>query len=53
MMDVENIVLGDETPEVDAAEQHLAVDVDDETGLDTAYIEAISERDANQADLID
>jgi hypothetical protein len=35
MMDVESIVLADETPEVDAAEQRLAVAVEDESGLDT------------------
>jgi hypothetical protein len=35
MMDVESIDLADKTPEVDAAEQRLAVAVEDESGLDT------------------
>jgi len=35
MMDVDSIDLADETPEVDAAEQRLAVAVEDESGLDT------------------
>jgi hypothetical protein len=35
MMDVESIDLADETPEVDAAEQRLAVAGEDESGLDT------------------
>jgi hypothetical protein len=35
MMDVESIDLADETPGVDAAEQRLAVAVEDESGLDT------------------
>ena len=35
MMDVESIDLADETPEVDAAEQRLAVAVEDESGLET------------------
>jgi hypothetical protein len=53
MMDIENIVLPDETPEADAMEQRLAVDVHNNTGLDTTYVDAISDRDANPADLID
>lgn len=35
MMNVESIDLADETPEVDAAKQRLAVAVEDESGLDT------------------
>jgi hypothetical protein len=35
MMDVESIDLADETPEVDAAKQRLAVAVEDESGLET------------------
>jgi hypothetical protein len=35
MMDVESIDLADETPEVDAAKQRLAVAVEDESRLDT------------------
>jgi hypothetical protein len=53
MTDVENMLLADETPEADAAEQRLAVDVDDETSLDSSYLDAISERACNQADLLD
>ena len=34
-------------------EQRLAVDVHNDTGLDTTYVDAISDRDANPADLID
>ncbi|MBV8181537.1 MAG: hypothetical protein JOY55_18125 [Mycobacterium sp.] len=52
-MDVENIVLADETPEADAIEQHLAVEVDNETGPDSTHLGAIGDRDANYADLID
>jgi hypothetical protein len=42
MMDIENIVLPDETPEADAMEQRLAVDVHNDTGPDTTYVDAIS-----------
>ena len=35
MMNVESIDLADETPEVDAAKQRLAVAAEDESGLDT------------------
>lgn len=53
MTDVQRIAPVDETPEVDAMEQHRAVDSDDETGLDTSYVEDVADRDANPADLID
>jgi hypothetical protein len=53
MKDIENIVLPDEATEADALEQHLIVDYGDETGLDTTYFDTISDRDANEADLID
>jgi hypothetical protein len=53
MMDPEDITLVDETPEADAVEQHLAADVEEEPVLDTAYIDDMSDRDANEADLID
>ena len=49
MTDVESMGPADEIPEADAVEQRLIVDVDDETGLDTAYRDAISEREANHA----
>jgi hypothetical protein len=53
MTDIENIVLPDEVPEVDAIEQRLVIDADDETGLDTAHVDALGDRDANEADVID
>jgi ANTAR domain len=53
MTDVENLLLADETPEADAVEQRLTVDVDDETGLDSAHLDTINERPCNQTDLID
>lgn len=43
----------DVVPEADAAEQRLALDPEEEAGLDTAYLEAASDRDANEADVID
>lgn len=53
MKDVENIVLPDEAPEADAMEQRLVIDADDETGLDATQFDALSDRDANEADVID
>jgi hypothetical protein len=53
MTDVENPELPDEAPEADAMEQRLGVDADDETGLDATHVEALRERDANEADVID
>jgi hypothetical protein len=53
MKDVENIVLPDEAPEADAMEQRLVIDPDHETGLDTTQVDALGDRDANEADLID
>jgi hypothetical protein len=53
MQGIENIVLPDEAPETDVMEQHLIIDDGDETGLDTTYFDAISDQDANEADLID
>lgn len=53
MKDVENIVLPDEAPEADAMEQHLVIDADDEAGLDTTQVDALGDRDANEADVID
>ncbi|MBW0017641.1 MAG: hypothetical protein JO236_08875 [Mycobacterium sp.] len=40
-----------DVPEADAVEQHQLV-VDDEAGLDTAYLSS-ADREANEADLID
>jgi hypothetical protein len=53
MTDIENIALPDEVPEADAIEQRLVIDADDETGLDTAQVDALGDRDANEADVID
>ena len=53
MTKVEKMLLADETPEADAVEQRLTVDVDDETGLDSAHMDTIGEHPCNQADLID
>ena len=43
----------DQVPEADAAEQHRAVDFDDEAGLDTDYLSDAADREANVADVID
>lgn len=50
MTDAEGIAQVDETPEADALEQHRTVEFDDETGLVAGDV---SDRDANDADLID
>ena len=49
MKDVENIVLPGEAPETDAMEQRLVIDAEDETGLDTAQVDTLCDRDANEA----
>lgn len=43
----------DVVPEADAAEQRQALDAEDDTGLDTAYLEAAGDREANEADVIE
>ncbi|OBI86248.1 hypothetical protein [Mycobacterium sp. 1245805.9] len=43
----------DVVPEADAAEQRLALDPEEEAGLDTAYLDAASDREANEADVIE
>lgn len=43
----------DVVPEADAAEQRLALDPEEEAGLDTAYLDAAGDRDANEADVIE
>ena len=58
MTDVEGVFPDDfpddEVPEADAVEQHQAADSDDDTGLDTAYLNAdATDRDANEADVIE
>lgn len=54
MNDVEGVGPDDVVPEADAAEQRRAVDSDDDTGLDTAYLNAdATDRDANEADVIE
>ena len=42
----------DIVPEADAAEQRQALDAEDDTGLDTAYLDA-ADREANEADVIE
>jgi hypothetical protein len=53
MKNVENIALPEEAPEADVVEQRLVVDAEDETGLDTKHVDALTDRDANAADVID
>ena len=54
MNDVEGIGPDYQVPEADAAEQHQAVESDDDTGLDTTYLNAdAADRDANEADVIE
>jgi hypothetical protein len=53
MVDVERVVLPDETPEADAVEQHRVADLGDQTGLDAAQMQDARDRDANEADLVD
>lgn len=43
----------DEAPEGDAVEQSRPIDFDDETGLDTDYVAAAADREANEADVIE
>lgn len=50
---VDSIVMADETPEADAIEQHLIIDPDDETRLDTAWLSALRDRYADEADVVD
>jgi hypothetical protein len=56
-MDVENNVgndaLPDDAPEADAREQRLVIEAEDSTGLDINHVDALSDRDANPADVID
>ncbi|MEB3983699.1 hypothetical protein OQ968_20825 [Mycobacterium sp. 663a-19] len=49
-----DIVLPYDAPEADAIHQRLVVDAEDEIGgLDTTHVEALGDRDANEADVID
>jgi hypothetical protein len=43
----------DGVPEADAAEQQQALDPEDEAGLDTTYLDDATDRDANEADVIE
>lgn len=43
----------DGVPEADAAEQQQAVDSEDEAGLDATYLDDATDRDANEADVIE
>ena|SRR5947209_20245893 len=51
--DVEGIGSEDGVPEADAVEQRQPVDSDDEVGLDTTYLTAATDRDANEADVVE
>jgi hypothetical protein len=54
--DVEGIGPDDGVPEADAAEQRQAIDSDldvDDAGLDTSYLESDTDREANEADVIE
>ncbi|HEY9303478.1 MAG TPA: hypothetical protein VIO95_04215 [Mycobacterium sp.] len=53
MQYVEGAALPDEAPEADAMEQRLVVDAEEHTGLDANHVDALSDRDADVADVID
>jgi hypothetical protein len=53
MEHVESTALPHEAPEADAIEQRLVVDTEEDAGLDTNHVDALSDRDANAADVID
>lgn len=46
-------VMPDNASEVDAIDQRLVVDADDDTGLDTTHLDALGDWDVNEADVID
>jgi hypothetical protein len=50
---VESSGFAHEAPEADAIEQRLVVEPDEDTGLDTNYVGALIDRDADAADVID
>jgi hypothetical protein len=51
--DVEGIGPDAGVPEADAAEQSRPAAYDDEAGLDTTYLTDATDRDANEADVIE
>jgi hypothetical protein len=51
--DVDNNARPDEAPEADAMEQRLEVAEEDDTGLDIGDGDALSDREANPADVIE
>jgi hypothetical protein len=53
MDDVQNNPLPDDAPEADAREQRLVVEAENDTGLDISHVDALGDRDANPADVID
>ena len=53
MKDEDITALPEDAPEPDAMEQRLIVDAEDDTGLDPNHVDALSDRDANPADVID
>lgn len=53
MNDVEGFIPSDEVPEADAVEQHQSADFDDDdTSMDAPYL-STTDREANEADLIE
>jgi hypothetical protein len=52
MRDVDNTPIPDDAPEADVAEQRLEVGPAD-SGLDTSHVEALGDREANPADVVD
>jgi hypothetical protein len=53
MKDVDNNALPDDVPEADAIEQRLEVAEEGDTGLDIGDGDALSDREANPADVIE
>ena len=50
---VDSSGLAHAVPEADALEQRLVADPEEDTGLDADYVGALTDRDANAADVID
>lgn len=53
MTDIDHRVVPDDASEADAIDQRLVVDADDDTGLDSSQLDALRDRDVNEADIID
>ena len=52
MKDVEGFTHSDDVPEADALEQQQAADFDDDTDMDSRYLDT-TDREADEADLIE